>query len=167
MNLLRRRLMREEANQRLSDAHLLEQKLPVGENTDSPYLLRLLSFELLLKLVFEQTLEVRPRKRHEFHIIFGELPDNVQQDILTRALEHGGTSKLSSDPLAVLMEFGQNFIALRYPYDRYDNISEEQYAALGADWIKRGALDTEATFRYHPAELRGLIHALLQLAEIG
>jgi hypothetical protein len=165
MNSLRHRLMLEEALQRLSDADLLAQKLPLGESTDSPYLLRLLSFELLLKLVFERTLQQRAPSRHEYHLIFGRLTANVRQDVLARALAHAGPSKLSPGHDAVLEELGKNFIALRYPYDRYDGMSEEQYATLGAEWVARGAPDTEAWFRYHPAELRGLIHALSQLAQ--
>lgn len=53
MNKLKLRLMYEEAMKRLHDAQTLSEAMTFGDSTDSPYLLKLLGLELLLKLVYE------------------------------------------------------------------------------------------------------------------
>ena len=56
-------------------------------------------------------------------------------------------------------------MALRYPYERYENLTEEQHLSLGDQWVAKGAPLEEATFRYHQRELRGFIEALRLVAE--
>ncbi|SPA02789.1 hypothetical protein CBM2626_B30107 [Cupriavidus taiwanensis] len=38
-----------------------------------------------------------------------------------------------------------NFVSLRYPYERYDKLSESEYHAFGRDWVESGASLEDAT----------------------
>lgn len=53
---------------------------------------------------------------------------------------------------------------MRYPYEKYNSMSELEYAAVGDNWIASGANTSDADYRYHPEELLGLTFALQQLA---
>jgi len=163
MSDLRFRLLRKEAEKRLLDAETLEMS---GPDSDSSYLLRLLSFELFLKLAVERVTG-KESFGHKYHELFSALPATAQDDLLRIAGECIGPSALSSDHLGVLKDLSDNFVKLRYPYERYSNLTEEQYAALGADWIARGAVSDEADFRYHPEELRGLLLGLREALREG
>jgi len=163
MNRLKLRLMHQEALKRLKDAETLSQAMPLGESTDSTYLLQLLGLELLLKIVFESALG-RLGRGHEYEKLFDELPQNLQTRLLALAGERVGPSALAENHGLVLKEWGQNFIALRYPWERYAMLSEEQYSTLGDEWVIKGAPLEEATFRYHPEELVGFLAALRVVA---
>ena len=65
-----------------------------------------------------------------------------------------------SDMPRLLELFSGNFIRLRYPYEEYAGMSEDEYIAIGTEWIKAGAPVEKATFQYFPNELRGLLDAL-------
>lgn len=167
MNKLRLRLMHQEALQRLHDAETLSEAMALGERSDSPYLLRLLGLELLLKFVFESVLHELGRG-HEYEKLFNELPSVLQARLLSLAGERIGPSALAENHESVLQEWGQNFIALRYPWERYAHLSEEQYSNVGNEWVAKGAPLEEATFRYHPQELVGFLAALrLVAAEVA
>ncbi len=163
MNNVRLRLMHQEALRRLRDAETLSAAMGLGEESDSPYLLRLLGLELLLKFVFESVLR-KPGRGHEYEKLFNELPSDLQSRLLLLAGEHVGPSALASNHQLVLQEWGKNFIALRYPWERYDGLSEEQYARVGDEWAANGAPLEGATFRYHPIELSGALDALRLVA---
>ena len=157
--------MHREALQRLEDAEVLDRAYRVDTRSDSAHLLQLLGLELLLKLVYEITLQRKSTHHHAYEQIFEALPDHLQNKILKLVGERVGPSALSTNVAAVLKEWGKNFIALRYPYERYESFTEEQYAALGEQWIAKGAPIDEATFRYYPEELFGMLHALRLIAE--
>lgn len=157
--------MYREAIQRLDDAETLACAVSLGESTDSPYLLRLLGFELLLKFVYEVTQRKRAKFRHEYHVGFKELPIDLQDELLGLAGSWSGPSALSDNHEAVLEEWGRNFIDLRYPYEKYEGFTQEEYIAAGERWIANGASLDEAKFCYHPNELYGLLRALRQVAE--
>jgi hypothetical protein len=159
MNKLKLRLMHQEALRRLQDAETLSQAMVLGERSDSAYLLQLLGLELLLKIVFEAALS-KPGRGHEYEKLFGELPQDLQAKLLSLAGERVGPSALAVDHEPVIKEWGQNFIALRYPWERYATLNEEQYSAVGEAWVSKGAPLEEAMFRYHPEELVGFIAAL-------
>ncbi len=72
------------------------------------------------------------------------------------------TSAGYSDIGALLDTYSQNFVALRYSYEAYEGLSEDEYARLGAEWLARGAQEAEARFVYHPEELYGLSFAIEQ-----
>lgn len=135
-----------------------------GDDSDSAYLLRLLSFELLLKLLIEEQTGTAPARHHRYAELFAALPPVVQEQFLTLAKERIGPSALNENALGVLEELGANFAALRYPFERYAGLDEEQYEELGRSWSSAGAPLEQATFRYHPEELFGLCHAARQLA---
>lgn len=159
MTSLRLRLMLQEAEQRLGDAQVLSDARPAGERSDSSHLLTLLGVELLLKLIHERVLGT-VAWGHDISKIFSALPSSIQSEILTTAHERIGPSALVSDHSAVLADWGKNFVALRYPYEKYDGLTEAQYEELGAQWIKDGSPLERATFRYHPSELFAFVHAL-------
>lgn len=151
--------MRQEALQRLRDAETLSEAMALGEQSDSPYLLSLLGLELLIKFVFESVLR-KPSRGHEYEKLFKELPSAVQARLLCLAGERVGPSALAESHESVLQEWGQNFIVLRYPWERYATLSENQYSRAGNEWVAKGAPLEEATFRYYPEELVGFLAAL-------
>lgn len=165
MDSLRLRLMYREAIQRLDDAETLAGAVALDESTDSPYLLKLLGFELLLKFVYEVTLGKVAAFGHHYQEGFKDLPIDLQDKLLRLAGEWRGPSALSNNHEALLEVWGKNFIALRYPYEKYEGCTQEEYVAVGERWLADGASLDEATFRYHPNELYGFLRALKQVAE--
>lgn len=165
MSTLRLRLMHREALQRLTDAEVLHGASAIDAPSDSVHFLRLLGLELLLKLVHEVVLQEKSRHRHAYEEIFQALPTHLQSRLLKLAGERIGPSTLSTDAISVLKEWGKNFVDLRYPYERYESLTEEQYTALGKQWVESGAPIEDATFRYHPEELFGMLYALRLVAE--
>jgi len=163
MNQLRLRLIHKEALRRLRDADTLTEALSLSESTDSPYLLRLLGLELLLKFVHESVL-LTPARGHDYEKLFNRLPADLQSRLLSLAGERVGPSALASNHNLVLQEWGQNFIALRYPWERYEGMSEDDFSRVSAEWVANGAPLDDATFRYHPEELVGLLAALRVVA---
>lgn len=164
INKLRLRLMHQQALQRLSDADLLDNAPYDRDQFDSQYLLRLLGMELLLKVVFEQKLHEKAHG-HKYDKLFKRLPKDLQDRLLRLAGERIGPSGLTNNPQSLFREWGQNFVALRYPWERYEGLSEDQYATLGEKWIAEGAPLEQATFRYHSEELFGMLYALQTVAE--
>jgi len=127
--------------------------------SDASYILRLLSFELLLKALVEQHAAIRAPKHHRYAEIFKLLPDQVGAELLELAGQRIGPSELSTQPIKVLEELGGNFAGLRYPWERYEGLSEKQYDGLGPAWVAAGAPDDQAKFRHYPEELYGLTEA--------
>lgn len=163
MSQLKLSLMYQDALKRLRDANILFEAIGLGEQSDSPHLLRLLALELFLKVVFEFILQ-RPAHGHKYEELFNALPDELQKRLLAEAGEHIGPSALTEDHTSVLKELGQNFVALRYPWERYAELSEEEYSRIGNEWAAKGSPLEEAVFRYHPRELDGIIAALKNFA---
>ena len=136
----------------------------IDHSSDSAYLLDLLGFELLLKLVVEATCHIRAPTHHRYAELFTLLALETQDDILRLAAERIGPSTLVSDCSAVLKDLGTNFISLRYPYEKYSHMTEAEYQAAGDSWIEAGGDIAAADFRFHAEELLGLIHALEQVS---
>ncbi|MBQ4856189.1 HEPN domain-containing protein [Rhodanobacter sp. B2A1Ga4] len=161
MDALRRMLMLRESLSWTEAANTLTES---GEHFDAATLLRLLAFELALKALVEQYTTSQAPKHHRYAEIFKLLPDDIQRRLLEVAGERIGPSRLGRDANAVLEELGENFKGLRYPWERYAGLSEEQYSRLGQDWIAAGAQTDHAAFRFYPEELFGLTYAARHLA---
>lgn len=140
----------------LADAELLAAIFE--KRSDGDYLLKLLGFELLLKTV--SLIHGGRTQGHRYDVIFKALPAGVPDRIVRAAGEHMTTSADYSDVPRLLATFEKNFVALRYPFEKYDDLTAEEYRELGEEWVERGGLEADATFTYHPEELHGLIHAL-------
>ncbi len=149
--------MLKEARARVADGELLERSL--AAQSDGAYLLRLLAFEILLKATHLAHVGM-PERSHSYRQLFNALPSGVRSAIVKSAIERMSTSADYADVPKLLCVFKENFVGLRYPYERYENCSAEEYADLGESWVARGAPEEEAIFVYNPEELRGLIHAL-------
>ncbi|KXS33129.1 MAG: hypothetical protein AWT59_0686 [Candidatus Gallionella acididurans] len=162
MSTLRHKLMHQESEKRLHAAQLLS---AASDDSDSAYLLQLIAFELLLKIVVEKVTQTNAHS-HKYQDLFNSLPLEKQDEILCIAGERIGPSELSSDYAGVLMDLGSNFVKLRYPYEKYSHMIEPDYEKVGAKWIASGANTADADFRYHPEELFGLTFALQQVANI-
>ena len=163
MNKLKLQLMHREALRRLADAEILSKAMPPEENSDSAYLLKLLGLELLLKIVFEAELN-KPGGGHAYEKLFGELPPSLQTKLLALAGERVGPSALVENHELVLQKWGKNFVDLRYPWESYEGLSEEQYLTIGEKWMSKDAPLEEAKFRYYPQELLGFLSALRLVA---
>lgn len=151
------RLMSQEADGRLADAEFLESR--AESTSDSAYQLRLLAFELLLKATV-RIHEGMPGRSHQYPELFRLLPDGVSDRLVEVAGTRMTTSADYSDVDGVLRRLAQNFVALRYPYEKYEGKSAEAYVARGTEWIANGARVECADFVYHPEELYGLVFAL-------
>jgi hypothetical protein len=163
MTSLRETLMIRESMERLGAAEVLRSG---GDTSDSGYLLRLLAFELLLKVLVERDTANKAPGIHFYDQLFDRLSPESQTQLLAGAANWIGPSDLTTNHRLVLSQLGRNFVALRYPYDKYDGMSADEYAAVGNDWIKQGAPVEHATFRYFPEELYGLIRAAQELVGV-
>lgn len=65
----------------------------------------------------------------------------------------------------MLADWSHNFVALRYPYEKFLNDTAEAYLKRGDDWHAAGSPLETADFRFHPEELLGMLHALRVEAE--
>ena len=103
---------------------------------------------------------------HEYAELFRLLPAASQTEILEKAGQRVGPTKLASDHEAILAEFGTNFVLLRYPYEKYLHMSEAEFRVHSDKWAATpgGADEGTADFRFHPEELRGMLFALSELA---
>ncbi len=142
--------MRDEATKRLSAAEALRTTL---DTSDSAYLLELLGFELLLKLVFETTCRKPAPTHHRYEEIFADLPTDTQTRLLKLAAERSHHANLTGRHLDVLKDLGGYFADLRYPYEKYGHLTEAQYATAGYAWLAAGRNLVTGDCRYPPDEL--------------
>ena len=159
MRKFRHKLMLQESAKRFHGSEILSSS---GDDSDSAYLLKLVGFELLLKVVVEQSTQRRAHG-HDYEKLFGLLPPELQTNILRIAGKRIGPSQLSVDHNEVLADLGSNFVKLRYPYDKYSHMTQQEYSSVGAAWIEAGANNEDADYRYHPEELFGLVFAFKQV----
>ena len=157
---MRHKLMLQESKKRFASAERLKS---VGDDSDSAYLLELIGFELLLKVVVEQSTK-STAKGHNYEELFAKLSPQEQSDLLRIAGERIGLSALALDHHGVLADLGNNFVNLRYPYEKYGHLTQEEYAQVGRAWVSGGSKLADADHRYHPEELLGLTFALQQVA---
>ena len=156
------KLMYREASNRMADSSILAQS--VNTRGDSAYLLNLLALEILLKcalLINEEKLV----RGHKYSELFEMLPKDQRDRIVSVAAERLGPTVNYSDLDSKLNVFSSNFIKLRYPYESYKDLTEEEYFQLGDQWMERGAIVEEAEFKYYPEELYGLQYALSKEVE--
>lgn len=165
MDPLKFKLMHKSAMVRLIDAQILTHADPLGiERGDSADLLRLIAFEIFLKLLHEVALGKKSgERRHRFRKMFDALPADMQSRIISVAGQRG-PSALSSNLYGVLDDWTANYEKLRYPYEHYEGMTEAQYLEMGQDWVERGAPLEQATLRYHPEELSHMLYALQTMA---
>ena len=160
MGTVRHKLMLQESEKRFASAELLR---AARDNSDSAYLLDLIGFELLLKVVVERSTQGLAHG-HIYKDLFASLPPQQQAEVLRIAGERIGPSALASDHVGVLADLGSNFVKLRYPHEKYGHMTQQEYTQVGAAWIAAGAHTVDADYRYHPEELFGLTFALRQAA---
>ncbi len=156
------RLMYREAIERFDDVQALR---TIRLSSNGSHLFELLAFELLLKFVHNTAVpESGLARGHRYHEIFAALPQELQVDLLRVAGERIGPSDLR-DHVPVLADWSHNFVALRYPYEKYLNDTAEAYLKRGDEWHAAGSQLETADFRFHPEELLGMLHALRGEAE--
>ena len=109
--------------------------------------------------MFESVLH-KPAHGHAYEKLFDELPLELQNRILCLAGKRFGPSALGNSHKMVFKEWGENVVALRYPWEKYTNFSEERYFEIGKEWINEAAPLFDAEFRCHLEELYGVLEAL-------
>jgi HEPN domain-containing protein len=151
--------MHDEAVSRMADAELL--RTSANAQSDAAYLLDLLAFEILLKaaLIIDQS---KTARNHGYKELFALLSPETQSALLVSAAERMGPHADYSRLDSLLDLWALNFVQLRYPYEKYDGMTREQFVLAAAEWIERGALVEEATFAYYPQELTDLLYSLSQ-----
>jgi len=137
-----------------------------ADESDSKYLIKLIIFELLLKIVYENCLGFFAPKIHSYEKIFTLLPQDIQGKILTIAEQCNQKLNLRVSHSKVLKTLGRNFVNMRYPYEKYRGMTESKYKTKGSEWIAKGAEEKDADFIYYPNELDALTFALKQIAGI-
>ncbi|KVC71435.1 hypothetical protein WI73_11490 [Burkholderia ubonensis] len=165
MNELQVKLMRRTALARRKDAQTLRDADPLGGRSDSEYMLDLLALELLIKcLLHARDLKYTFQQGHNYEELFKLFPNELQSEILEKAIKITGPSLLTTDPAVLLRKLGRQFIDLRYPHESYRDLSTEaEYVELGEVWEQEGADPKTARVWYHPEELRALLIALEQV----
>jgi hypothetical protein len=156
--------MRQSAAMRWQDAQTLRNADPLGDRSDSEDLLSLLAFELLLKCLLRMHGITPGGHGHHYLELFDQLPGNIRSEILELAITRiGPDCELKSHHELVLKTWGKNFIKLRYAYEDYEYVTEDEFAEMGEEWIALGATDDRAMTVLYPNELFGMIEALLEL----
>ena len=152
------KLMANEAAKRSADSAILSSTV-AGAGSDSAYLLELLAFELLLKATL-QINGIRPPANHSYAKLFTLLPTQVQDRLSGAAASRVGPDVDFSDLGHLLDTWSQNFVSLRYPFEKYADLTEQQYRAKGDTWMQSGADVNTADFVYYPEQLHAFTHAL-------
>ncbi|KVN62709.1 hypothetical protein [Burkholderia anthina] len=165
MNELQVKLMRRTALARRKDAQTLRDSDPFGDRSDSEYMLDLLALELLIKCLLHAN-DIPLEKVHSYNGLFAKLPKRTRDEVLAKAIEITGPSQLTLDPCGLLERWGKQFVELRYPHEKYNDLSTEaEYVKLGQSWERNGADPETARFRYYPEELRAFLMALEHATE--
>ena len=156
-------LMRQGALLRLEDADALAKNASVL--SDSANLLSLLGFEILLKLVYEVTNARSPKGSTGMtnFLLHYQMPR--KGSILKLATERIGPSALNTSVGNVLKDLSQNFIGLRYPYEKSEGMTERQSRERSEAWLEKGGPMEQADFRYDPEEFAALVYALKRVTE--
>lgn len=126
--------------------------------SDYAYLLELLAFEFLLK-AFAKINSSDPAKSHKYQNIFKKIPENKKDQLITRAKSIRPTADFN-DIESVLKVLGENFVGIRYQYEKYEDLDIDEYIERGENWLQNGADPQTADFVYYSQELNGLISAL-------
>lgn len=162
MKKLKIKLMYTEAKNRLNDAEILGSSLKT--KSDSQYLLELLAFEMLLKAV--AFIHCKDYKRgHCYAELYKNLPIGVQKNIIERARLWAEVSLTQEKMIELLEKYEKNFIGHRYPFEKYEKMTEKDFIEYGDLWVELGALEEEAEFQNHTEELYGITKALMQEIE--
>lgn len=151
--VLQLKLMVREAEKRFADAEAL-QSAPVS-TSDSGYLLQLLGFELLLKACVKAH-RASFGRNHSYIDLWRKLPSDVQTKLLAAAQNRMAGVADYSDLSKLLKTWSQNFVSLRYPYEKSEGLTPDQYRARSEAWVAAGAPHSQADFVYYPHELFGL-----------
>lgn len=151
------RRMRTEAAIRMADSADLSSR--AARQSDSAYLLELLAFEILLKALYRIHVG-DPGSNHKYDELYENIPVTVRGQV-EAAARHARPTGAYVELTDLLKCLGRNFVALRYPYEKYFEMSEAEYLARGDEWIARGALSEEADYVYYSVELNGLTQGLL------
>lgn len=149
--------MRDHAQRYLADASSLQQML-VAES-DGASLLQLIAFEILLKAV-QRAHGGTPARDHKYTQLFDGLTADVRCRVLAAARARLGPRADVSDLPRLLSTWSSNFVALRYAYEAYDGMEQEEVDKRSAEWMAAGASIEKADFKYYPMELRALTEAL-------
>lgn len=152
-------LMYHEAKSRNDDADVLETS--ISTKSDSGYLLRLLAFEVSLKCVLVIH-DINPSNSHNYFNQIKKLPSQIYDRIIDLAENRMAGHTDFSNHQVLLKTFSKNFIALRYTYEKYKNIDENEYLRRGNEWYEAGCPVDKAEFIYYASELFCLIDAMLK-----
>mgnify|MGYP001561460760 CR=1 FL=1 len=149
--------MRRTADGYLDDADILQSQ--IDSVSDAGYLLRLTAFEILLKAVL-RCHEAVVKPHHNYRAHFENLSPEVQEHLWKVAASRMGPGAEYSDTGRLLTEWSTNFSHLRYSYEAYEGQSSEEVRAMGEAWLASGGKLEEASVRYYPEELTGVLYAL-------
>jgi hypothetical protein len=146
-----------EAESRIHDAELLGTSLRSESNSQA--LLKVLALEVLLKAAQLQS-SGKITRSHRYIELWSAIPQSVRTAVLLIAQDrYPGHADLSNIE-KLLCNFEYLFTSARYEYELYEEYTLAEQAALGEDWVSRGALTVEADIQYFPMELSALLEGL-------
>jgi len=147
---------------RLNDAKILNQN--IGIASDSPALLSILGFEILLKCAL-LTSGTPAARTHHYVKLWNALSDNARVEILDVASAQMPGHADLSDIKMLLGWYQYIFEKVRYPYEMFESYSLDEEQELSELWISLGAPTDEALIQYHPMELACLVAGLRAYVE--
>jgi hypothetical protein len=130
------RRMYRDALQRVNDADILAGSSQT--QSDSPALLRILGFEVLLKCALRLSGKTSPQS-HDYAALWRQLPSDAQDEILATACTRMPGHADLSDMERLLTTFEFIFKRVRYYYELYEGYTLNQEHELGRRWIEKGA----------------------------
>ena len=149
--------MLREAKDRLHDADILARSLDT--RSDSQTILRILSFEILLKCALLRSGQ-EPKNSHNYKKLWLGLPGYASKKVLEVASSRmPGRADLTN--LESKLGWWQFvFERARYHYELYESYTLKEQTELGELWVSLGAPSHEAVVQYFPLELQCLIEGL-------
>ncbi len=133
-----------------------------GDYGPSSHILSLQALEILLKAALRVENGEIPKREHKYHDLFSKLSVSTRKLVIDSGRARYGPDTLGSTDavMRILSELSCNYTGVRYQYEKYRKLNDDQLFRKGKDWADRGFREEDADFRYFPSELDALTFGL-------
>lgn len=97
---------------------------------------------------------------HNYDAVYCTLSRELKEKLIGEAQQTSQIFDIKMRIESLLRWYKYNFVRLRYPFQNYENMAEEEYRQYSNLYKELGCPDGEAEFEYYPEELRRLFIAL-------